>query len=487
MVTLVLFIVALLLIFQLVKSQKKHQPPGPFSWPIIGNQFLVKNLSIKHGGLHKAILELCKKYGEDVITLHMGAEKVVVVSGSKLVHNVLKNEPFDGRPWNEFIKIRNLGKKQGISMNDGPDWKDLRGWMVSTLKDFGFGKSTMSDMLMDEMSEVLENLKGGGVRRLRPIFAPAVINVLWRLSTGKRFLEGERLQYFIDLMDRRANIFDMVGGILTTFPWIRYVAPEASGYNVLLELNNELKGFLEENIIEHKKNYVSGTEADLIDKFLLKMMDSNETSKVYTDDQLVMVLVDLFLAGFLTTTTSLEFMFLNMVLHQDVQRKLQKEIDSVVPADKLPSIPDKLKLPYTEAVMNETQRMWPVFPVIGPRRVLQDTTLERFKIPKDTTILINIYSVNRDPDLFPDPDVFNPERYFKNGAYKPDSNSLTFGRGRRRCPGEVLAKSATFMLFAGVMQKFTLLPVPGQNLNSVEIIPGLAITPKPYDVLLVPR
>lgn len=484
---LILLVVVFTLLYTLPKMRVHGQPPGPFPWPIIGNRFLVKRLSMKHGGLHMAIRVLCKQYGENALTLHMGAEKVLVVSGMKMVHTVLKNESFDGRPWNEFIKIRNLGKKQGVSMNDGQDWKDLRGWMVHTLKDFGYGKSTMSDMIIDEMHEVLDKLKGGGIRRLKPIFAPAVINVLWRLSTGKRFLEGTRLQYFIDLMERRANVFDMVGGILTTFPWIRHIAPEASGYNVLLELNKELKGFLLENIIEHKKNYVSGTEADLIDKFLLKMFDVKEANKVYTEDQLVMVLVDLFLAGFLTTTITLEFLFLNMVVHQDVQRKLQKEIDSVVPADRLPDIPDKFKLPYTEAVMNESQRMWPVFPVIGPRRVLQDTNLEHFKIPKETTVLIDIYSVNRDPTLFTDPDVFNPERYFKNGSYESDSRSLTFGRGRRRCPGEVLAKSATFMLFAGVMQKFTLLPSPGQDLSSIEIVPGLAISPKPYDVLLVPR
>ncbi|XP_076650145.1 putative cytochrome P450 305a1 [Halictus rubicundus] len=487
MVALILLIVILTLLYTLVRMRVAGQPPGPLPWPIVGNRLLVRRLTMKHGGLHMAIQKLCKQYGENAITLYMGAEKVFAVSGSKMVHAVLKNEPFDGRPWNEFIKIRNLGKKQGISMNDGQDWKDLRGWMIHTLKDFGYGKSTMSAMIIEEMVEVLDKLKGGGVRQLKPIFAPAVINVLWRLSTGKRFLEGERLQYFINLMQRRANIFDMVGGLLTTFPWIRYIAPEASGYNVLLELNKELKNFLMENITEHKKKYVGGTEADMIDKFLVKMMDDKETSRVYTEDQLVMVLVDLFLAGFLTTTITLEFLFLNMIVHQDVQRKLQKEIDSVVPADRLPDISDKLRLPYMEAVITESQRMWPVFPVIGPRRVLQDTHLDHFKVPKDTTILIDISSVNRDPDLYPDPDVFNPERYFKDGAYRQDSTSLTFGKGKRRCPGEVLAKSATFILFAGVMQKFTLLPPPGQGLNSVEIVPGLAISPKPYDVLLVPR
>lgn len=75
--------------------------------------------------------------------------------------------------------------------------------------------------------------------------------------------------------------------------------------------------------------------------------------------------------------------------------------------------------------------MWAVFPIIGPRRVLQDTHLDDYSIPKDSTILINLYSVNMDPDLFPEPHEFKPERFLKNGAYEPDKNVLIFGRGRK--------------------------------------------------------
>lgn len=59
--------------------------------------------------------------------------------------------------------------------------------------------------------------------------------------------------------------------------------------------------------------------------------------------------------------------------------------------------------------------------------------------------------------------------------------------GRRRCPGEVLAKSALFILFTGIMQKYKLRPVPGKGPNSVEIIHGLTSSPKPYEVLVTPR
>lgn len=91
---------------------------GPFSWPIFGNQFLMKRLIREFGGQHEAFLELSKRYASDVISVTMGNEKVLIVSGSKLCETILKNEEFDGRPWNEFIKLRNMGKKQGIRVQD---------------------------------------------------------------------------------------------------------------------------------------------------------------------------------------------------------------------------------------------------------------------------------------------------------------------------------------------------------------------------------
>jgi len=66
--------------------------------------------------------------------------------------------------------------------------------------------------------------------------------VIARCLTGSAI--ACRLQKFIDLLDRRAQQFDLTGGILSTFPWIRYIAPEMSGYNILITLNNELKSFL---------------------------------------------------------------------------------------------------------------------------------------------------------------------------------------------------------------------------------------------------
>ncbi|KMQ93082.1 putative cytochrome p450 305a1-like protein [Lasius niger] len=349
----------------------------------------------------------------------------------------------------------------------------------------------MMQLLLDELTLILDRLKDGGIQHIQTIIAPTVINVLWTLITGKRLSEDQRLQHFLDLMNRRSQIFDMSGGILSTFPWLRFLLPEKSGYRILVTLNNELKSLLMETINEHKQRYVKGKEEDFIDAFLQEMFTQKERgdkNSVFSDNNLIVTLIDLFIAGTRTTTATLEILFLQMANHQDVQRKLHEEIDVVIGPNRLPNLDDRVKMPFTEAVLMETQRMWLVTPVIGPRRVLDDTTLGGYTIPKNVTVLMNIHHNNMSRELFPEPEQFKPERHLnENGTYRMDENVILFGKGKRRCPGEALARSALFLLFVGVMQKYSLLPVPGEKSIKAEFTSGLIISPKPYNMLIVPR
>nr|XP_003702175.1 PREDICTED: probable cytochrome P450 305a1 [Megachile rotundata] len=483
-VTIILSIVILILIA--VGHKIKKQPPGPFPWPFIGNVLLLTSLSRKLGAQHLAFLELSKRYNSNLINYYIGSKRILVVSGNKYIQTVLNTPEFNGRPWDLFIQVRNFGKKTGVTMNDGDDWKELRSWTERSMRYIGFGRTEMFEIIKNELTTILTKLQQGGAQRLKPLINPVGINVIWTLATGKPFAEGQKLQYFTDLMERRSRAFEMSGSVLSAFPWLRYVAPEISGYNVIRMLNNELKDFVTETIAEHKKRCTENKE-DLIDMFLNKIENDSEPTSLFTEEQLTMILVDLFLAGCTTISTSLDFVFINMVLHQDIQRKVQQEIDSMIPKDRLPDLSDRPKLPYTEAVIKETQRMWPIFPIIGPRRVLADTKLGDYYIEKDSTVIINIYSANMDPDSFPDPHSFIPERFIENGVRKSDADFVTFGKGKRRCPGQAIATAAMFLLFTGILQRYSILPVPGKEPTSIEISSGLAITPKPYEILAVPR
>ncbi|KAF7988455.1 hypothetical protein HCN44_001028 [Aphidius gifuensis] len=490
MIIYLLCVIIIWLFYIVIVSDKSlNKPPGPIPWPILGNLKLLRSLSKKFGGQHKAFLYLADKYKSNIFSLKLGKSNFYVVSGYDGVRKILKDDNFDGRPWNEFIKIRNMGLRKGITMNDGKEWKEMRGWLIRCLKNLGFGRVEMTDKINNELLIILDKLssKNGDIIQMKSLIAPAVINVLWSVATGKGINDTNRLNYFMDLMVRRASAFDMAGGILSIFPWIRYFAPKKSGYEILVKLNNELREFLLESIDEHKKNYVEGKEMDLIDMFLKEMYTGQGPEAGFTEEQLLMILIDLFIAGLQTTTITLDFLFLYMTAHQDVQEKLQNELDLIVGDNQLPQLSHRQLLPFTEAVITESQRLRLVTPIIGPRRVLNNTIIDGYNIPKDSFVLINIYSVHSSSDNFSNPEKFEPERYIKNDVYVPDKKLILFGGGHRRCPGEILAKSSVFIIFTGIMKKYKLLPVSDKNLPDLEPIPGLTISPKPYDVLLVSR
>ncbi|XP_046391129.1 probable cytochrome P450 305a1 isoform X2 [Ischnura elegans] len=340
--------------------------------------------------------------------------------------------------------------------------------------------------------------------------APNVLNVLWAIVAGTRFSSNDpKLDSLLKLLRARSRAFDMAGGMLSQFPWLCHIAPEASGYSLLLDVNARMKEFFMETIGKHKEAYVEGCIRDLIDAYICEMRSrEGDPTSTFTDDQLIMVCLDMFIAGSETTSNTLQFAFLLAALHPEIQDKVQNELDSLlrpVENGKLRNglarnleLTDRTRLPYCEAFLTEAQRICHVTPVAGPRRAMTDTKLGGYDIPKDTVLLLNFRSVHMDQGHWKDPEVFRPERFLKvNECGDLELNNhdewlLPFGFGRRRCPGEVLAKSFLFMFFAGILLHFRLAPNPkgpppihpGLHAGTV---PGLTLAPHPTKLLLTPR
>lgn len=124
----------------------------------------------------------------------------------------------------------------------------------------------------------------------------------------------------------------------------------------------------------------------------------------------------------------------------------------------------------------------------GPRRALQATTLGGYHIPKNTTILIGSHSVHMEKALWHDPEVYRPERFLdENGKIINAEHLVIFGQGRRRCPGDNLARAALFTFFVGILQRYSIeLPIGGE-MPTTKTLPGLLSSPHPYKVLFRKR
>lgn len=134
------------------------------------------------------------------------------------------------------------------------------------------------------------------------------------------------------------------------------------------------------------------------------------------------------------TTVSVTYSFyLAMMLHPELQRKAQEEIDRVVGTDRLPTIEDQPNLPYVSALIKETLRWYAILPMGLPHIMSQDEIFKGYLLPKGALVMANIQLFVNDSKTFHDPMTFNPERHMNvNGRpAEADPHNMVFGFGRR--------------------------------------------------------
>lgn len=159
------------------------------------------------------------------------------------------------------------------------------------------------------------------------------------------------------------------------------------------------------------------------------------------------------LAGTETVTGTLEWAMLNMLNHPEVLRKVRTEIDTKIGFDRLIDEPDTKNLPYLQGIVSETLRLHPVAPTNVPHMTSDDCTLAGYDVPRGTMLLVNVWAMHRDPSIWENAEMFKPER-FENE--KENQKVLSFGIGRRACPGVGLSHRLLSLTLGSVVQCFEL-------------------------------
>ncbi|KAF5309878.1 hypothetical protein D9619_010562 [Psilocybe cf. subviscida] len=183
--------------------------------------------------------------------------------------------------------------------------------------------------------------------------------------------------------------------------------------------------------------------------------------------------------------------FRAMILNPHVVAKAQEEIDRVVGRDRLPSIKDKPDLPYVRSVAAEILRYAPSIPLGIPHTVTKDDYYDGYFIPKGTIVFPNIWHMTHDPEIYPNPDKFDPDRFKGQDSEMSKVYDLVFGFGRRVCPGLHLAQATLFAIVATTLATCEVLP--GLDENGREVLPttgyenGTIPMTEPYSLRMKPR
>ncbi|XP_052848935.1 probable cytochrome P450 305a1 [Drosophila gunungcola] len=499
-----IFLCAILIgfvIYSLIISVRrpKNFPPGPRFWPWLGNTIQFRKEARALGGQHILFERWAQDFRSDLVGMKLGREYVVVALGHEMVKEVQLQEVFEGRPDNFFLRLRTMGTRKGITCTDGQLWYEHRHFAMKQMRHVGYGRSQMEHQIELEAEELLTQLEGTGEQPIEPVtwLAQSVLNVLWCLIAGKRIASQEdgTLRRLLDLMNRRSKLFDICGGLLAQFPWLRHVAPDRTGYNLIQQLNTELYGFFMDTIEEHRRQLAkdpSPTESDLIYAYLQEMSDRSAggESSSFNETQLVMTILDFFIAGSQTTSNTINLALMVLAMRPDVQEKLFAEVTASVAAassDAFPHLSRRESFDYMDAFIMEVQRFFHITPITGPRRALWSTKLGGYDIPKNATILISLRSVHLDKDHWKDPLEFRPERFIDPaGKCFKDEYFMPFGMGRRRCLGDALARACIFSFLVRIVQHFSIV-LPAGETPSMVLLPGITLTPKPYKVQFVKR
>jgi cytochrome P450 len=194
--------------------------------------------------------------------------------------------------------------------------------------------------------------------------------------------------------------------------------------------------------------------------------------------------------------TTLTFI-LAMTRYPGVQAKAQAEIDRVI-GTRCPTLADKASLPYLGAILLETLRWHPVAPIGIPHRLVQDDIYSGYLIPSGTQVIVNVWGILHDESRFPDPFEFRPERYLPlveggvDAQTAIDPWTISFGYGRRVCPGVHVAQSGLWMALAMLLSSFNIKPKTDPRTGKL-LVPEAEWTgdflshPKPFECDITPR
>ncbi|NXU52986.1 CP2DH protein, partial [Turnix velox] len=441
--------------------------------------------------------QLQKKFG-NIFSLQNCWTNVVVLNGYKAIKEALvhKSEDFADRPY--FPMYEHLGygtKSEGKSLGVilakyGPVWKEQRKFVLSTLRNFGMGKKPLEERVREEarfLCSAISSEKGHPFD-LRFLVNNAVTNVICHTIYGMRFNYGD--ETFKKLLHLTENSLKEEGGFM---PQLLNVVP------VLLRIpglaqkvfqgQKAFMDFLDMFIHKHKETWSSDCIRDFTDAFLKEMKKGKVAEEVgFNENNLRLVTLDLFTAGSETTSTTLRWAILYMVLHPEIQRKVQAEIDNVIGRDRSPTMEDQVRMPYTNAVIHEVQRYGDVVPIALFHMTYRDTEVQGFFIPKGTTVITNLSSVMKDETFWEKPNEFYPEHFLDaNGQFVKPEAFMPFSAGRRACPGEQLARMELFLFFTSLLQKFTFVLPKDQPKPREDGIFALTNSPHPYLVQTLPR
>ncbi|XP_004504031.1 cytochrome P450 71AU50-like [Cicer arietinum] len=435
-------------------NKARKLPPGPKGLPILGS--LLKLGANPHIDLHK----LSKKYGP-IMHLRLGLVPTIVVSSPQAAELFLKTHDlvFASRPPTEAAKHISWEQRNMSFGEYGSYWRNMR--KMCTLELLSHTKINSFRSMREEELDILINFirevanDGTTTVDISAKVSTLSADMSCRMVFGKKYMDK-------DLDEKGFKSVIQEGMHLAATPnigdYIPYIAPlDLQGLTRRMKTIGKIfDDFFEKIIDEHiQSDNKDDKTKDFVD-VMLGFVGTQESEYRIERPNIKAIMLDMLAGSMDTSATSVEWAISELLRNPRVMKKVQKELEIVVGLKRKVVESDLDKLEYLDMVIKENFRLHPVAPLLIPHQSLEDCMVEDFFIPKKSRVIVNAWSVMRDPNAWTDPEKFWPERFEGSNidVKGRDFQFIPFGSGRRGCPGIQLGLTVVRLVVAQLVHCF---------------------------------
>ncbi|KAL4267769.1 cytochrome P450 family protein [Pleurotus pulmonarius] len=461
-------------------------PPGPKGWPILGNIDVLPSdqVWIKYA-------ELGRQYG-GIVYLEVMGSPIIILNDAKHAFNMLatKSRNYSDRP--KFIMTGHF-----VGWDECPalipfsetwlGYRRLYSRFMGTKSKIEAFHNVLHDEMRTYIASVLKDPQTW-TQHTRRFAGGIVLKITYGYSAEPQNdplvkLVDEAMEQFSETIGANAYMVDI-------FPILRFVPrwfPGASWKRKAAKYRATLTQTVAVPYQFVKQRMSDGTaEPSFVSQAL-----ENDTLGPKEERGIQWAAAALYGGGSDTIGTGIECFFLGMTRHTDEQIQAQIELDNVLGFGHLPTLSDRNRLPYVEALFTEVMRMYTLGPTGIPHAVTEDDIHDGYFIPKGTKIITNNWQFFRDPKTYQNPECFDPRRFLgEDRAKETDPRVYVFGYGRRICPGMHLGDAAMWLACASVLASFDIRP-PEENgkciLPNPRFVDGSITHPEHFECTIRPR
>ncbi|KAI4338780.1 hypothetical protein MLD38_023793 [Melastoma candidum] len=427
-------------------------PPGPKPLPVLGNMHLLRG-----GMLHVVLRDLAKTYGP-ICHLKLGQISLVSVSSSEVAKEILKTQElmFAQRDKLPILEMTSFDHSSPAFAPYGEYWRTIKKIYMTELFSPGRLRNFRSLREM-EIKGLVESVysTAGLPFSLSEMIVASANSIISKASFGSQCKRAENYLSAVTEQFRLAGQFSLP----MVFPSLQFLY-HLDGTKSKMSRFNAIYDDILGSIIADSRNraksldHSSSYKENLAD-VLLRLQESPETRISLTDNTIKDVILDIINGGTDTSPTAVEWALSEMLKNPDVMKRAQTELRDALKGKPVLEESDLEKIKYLKLIIKETFRLHPPATMFG-RVMREDCSIHRYDIPKDSLVVINAWSMGRDPNYWENPEKFYPERFLGSSIDLAGKHFefLPFGMGRRMCPGMGFALANMELTLANLMYYF---------------------------------